>query len=345
MAPRVSIVVPCFNKRGLTAQCWESLAAHTPDFPHSWEAIFLDNASSDGTSAWLESRCDPRIRVVRNPANLGFAAACNQGASVARGRYVVFLNNDTEARAGWLSPLIQTLDSDSSAGVVGSKLLYPDGTVQHAGMIVKERNPGELIRWEHLYRLCSPDAPVVNRVREFQAVTGAALAMRRARFDALGGFDEGYVNGWEDVDLCLRVRQLGLRVLYHPGSALVHHESQTPGRFDRERANSERFLSKWDGAAYSDESEKLREDGQHELAALAEAQAALRVQLCRFVPVPDLFPAGIQPGLRAERPGLRGRIDRYFGVRTGQKESVVRRFQCVELLGRQLSRRPVGGPT
>jgi GT2 family glycosyltransferase len=229
VAPRVSIVVPCFNKRELTAQCWESLAAQTPDAPLPWEAIFIDNASSDDTSGWLESRRDARIRGVRNPENLGFAIACNQGAAVARGRYVVFLNNDTEARAGWLSALIQTLESDSSVGIAGSKLLYPDGTVQHAGMIVKERNPGELVRWEHLYRCCPADAPVVNRVREFQAVTGASLAMRRATFDALGGFDEGFVNGWEDVDLCLRVRQLGFRVLYQPGSVLVHHESQTPG--------------------------------------------------------------------------------------------------------------------
>ena len=341
LPPRVSIVVPCFNKRELTAKCLDALVAHTPDEPVRWEAIFIDNASTDGTAGWLSSLGDPRLRVVRNTANLGFAVACNQGASVSRGRYVLFLNNDTEAHAGWLGALVSTLERDDSAGVAGSKLLYPDGSVQHAGMVVKRANPGELLRWDHLYRGCRADAAVVNREREFQAVTGAALLMRRARFEALGGFDEEYVNGWEDVDLCLRVRAAGLRVLYQPKSVLTHHESQTPGRFDRERPNAERFLAKWGGKLCSDEVEKLREDGEEELASLAEEMAALRDQLCRFVAVPDLFPGGLQPGLRTEPDGWRGRLSRYFGVRTAEKEQFIHLFQCLELVGRVLFRLPL----
>ncbi len=341
LPPRVSIVIPCYNKREYTERCLTALVASTPDTPVSWEAIFVDNASTDGTGTWLTSLNDPRVRSLPNPENRGFARACNQGSAAARGRYVLFLNNDTEPFEGWLTPLVESIEGDSGIGVVGSKLLYPDGTIQHAGMVVKPFLPGELIRWDHLYRRCRPDAPVVSREREFLAVTGAALLIRRDLFEALGGFDEGFVNGWEDVDLCLRVREAGKRILYQPRSVLLHHESVTPGRFDKERPNAERFLTKWTGKVVADEPLRLREDGQEELARLSELHAALRGQLVRHVAIPDLFPGGHQPMLRPERVGLWGRLRELFAARREQRELLIALFQCVELVGTILSRQPL----
>jgi GT2 family glycosyltransferase len=340
LPPRVSIVVPCYNKREYTERCLAALVRNTPDAPATWEAIFVDNASTDGTGEWLRGLASPQVRALINLENVGFARACNQGAVAARGRYVLFLNNDTEPFENWLSPLVETLESAPGAGIVGSKLLYPDGTVQHAGMVVKPFLPGELIRWDHLYRRCPPDAAVVNRTREFQAVTGAALLMPRALFDALGGFDEGYVNGWEDVDLCLRVREAGKRVYYEPRSALLHHESVTPGRFDRERPNAERFLQKWAGRVTPDETEKLREDGQDELAQLVAVQLMLRAQLLRHVAVPDLFPGGHQPMLLTGK-GWRGKLRKLRLAYSEQREMQLALFQCMEALGSLLSRRPL----
>jgi glycosyltransferase involved in cell wall biosynthesis len=301
----------------------------------------VDNASTDGTGEWLAGLAEPKIRALCNQENIGFARACNQGAAASRGRYVLFLNNDTEPFENWLAPLVETLETQPRAGAVGSKLLYPDGTVQHAGMVIKPFLPGELIRWDHLYRRCRPDATVVNRTREFQAVTGAALLMPRDLFDAIGGFDEGYVNGWEDVDLCLRVRETGRRVFYEPRSVLLHHESMTPGRFDRERPNAERFLHKWAGKIAPDESACLREDGQGELAQLAEIHLALRAQLLRHVSVPDLFPGGHQPMLLTGR-GLRGKLRKLLLAYQEQRELLIALFQCVELLGSILGRQTLG---
>jgi glycosyltransferase involved in cell wall biosynthesis len=181
------------------------------------------------------------VQVIRNTENLGFAVACNQGARAARGRHLVFLNNDTVPLPGWLTPLAAELDADPSVAVVGSKLLFADGTIQHAGVVFGR----ELSLPYHAFSRAVATLPAVNRRRELQCVTGACMAVRRTVFAAIGGFDEGYRNGFEDVDFCLQVRERGGRVIYQPQSTLYHLESQTPGRKAHDQANATRLMERW----------------------------------------------------------------------------------------------------
>ncbi len=233
-----SIIIPVFNKVELTRQCLTSLASVTQGV--DYEVIVVDNASTDGTASFLATLSGD-IRIIRNSENAGFAKACNQGVRAAQGRYLVFLNNDAIPRTGWLKALIDEVEEHPEVAVVGSKLLYPDGTIQHAGVAFSRV-------WfapYHVYRGFPENAPVVNRRREFQAVTAACMLVRRESFEAVGGFDEGYRNGFEDVDLCLKIRERGWRVVYQPKSVLYHLESQTPGRKAHEQENARRLRERW----------------------------------------------------------------------------------------------------
>lgn len=233
-----SVIIPVWNRCELTRQCIEALAKTTDGV--SWELIVADNHSTDDTASFL-SVLGGDVQIITNQENQGFAKACNQGAAVARGKYLVFLNNDTIPQAGWLNALVEEAESDSAVGVVGSKLLYPDGTVQHAGVVrdIEHRLP------YHIYKNFSGDHRAVNRRREFQIVTAACMLIRRTLFEEVKGFDEEYVNGFEDADLCLKARESGYAVVYQPRSVVVHLESQTPGRKMHENANAARFLKRW----------------------------------------------------------------------------------------------------
>lgn len=233
-----SIIMPVWNKVELTRQCLVALASATTDV--SFELIVVDNASTDSTPDLLASLAGD-VRIIRNDQNLGFAKACNQGARAARGKYLVFLNNDTIPQPHWLTPLVREVEEHPEVGVVGSKLLFADGTIQHAGVVFTRSH---LIPY-HAYRTAPADLPAVNQRREFQAVTGACMLIRRNLFEAAGGFDEAFENGFEDVDLCLKVRAKGYRIVYQPRSALYHLESQTPTRHDRDDHNGRLLRERW----------------------------------------------------------------------------------------------------
>jgi GT2 family glycosyltransferase len=233
-----SVIIPVWNRCELTRQCLEALAKTTGDV--SWELIVVDNHSTDETASFL-STLGGDVQIITNQENLGFAKACNQGARAARGKYLVFVNNDTIPQAGWLAALVAEVDSHAEVGIVGSRLLYPDGTIQHAGVV---RDSQRLLPY-HMDKSFAGDHPAVNQRREFQIVTAACLLIRRSLFAAVGGFDEGYVNGFEDADLCLKVRERGHLVVYQPRSVVVHLEHQTPGRKANEEANAARFLNRW----------------------------------------------------------------------------------------------------
>lgn len=251
--PTASVIIPAFNKAELTHQCLCAISSSSDPVPV--EVIVVDNASTDGTPAVLARF--PWVRVIRNSENLGFARACNQGARMARGRYVVFLNNDTIPLHGWLEPLVREAEADPRVGMVGSKLLYEDGTIQHAGVVFARQSRIPY----HPYRFLPSAATCVNRRREMQAVTAACVLLPRDLFLSMDGFCEDYQNGWEDLDLCVRMRLKKHTIIYQPASVLYHLESQSPGRMDRDDQNKTLFFQKWQGLVLSDEDSYYLQDG------------------------------------------------------------------------------------
>ncbi|MGA8840460.1 MAG: glycosyltransferase family 2 protein [Candidatus Aquilonibacter sp.] len=238
-----SIIIPVFNKAELTRNC---LAKLQPSLAGAGEGevIVIDNASTDHTPEMLASF--PWIRMIRNEKNLGFAGANNQGAREARGRILVLLNNDTEPITQWLAPIMRLFD-DPSVGVVGAKLLYEDRTIQHAGVLVRWWPFSASGLYPFHYLVHQPGStPEANERRDFQIVTGACLATPRELYLTLGGLDEGFWNGYEDVDYCLNVRERGLRVVYEPAATLFHYESKSgSARFRRTQANLQRLANRW----------------------------------------------------------------------------------------------------
>ncbi|MEO5596314.1 MAG: glycosyltransferase [Lysobacteraceae bacterium] len=220
-APRASIVIPVFNQLAHTLNCLHALA-NCGDAT-ACEVIIVDDGSSDDTATRLPAI--KGLRYLRNAANLGFVGACNAGAVVARGEFVVFLNNDTAVQPGWLDALLGTFDAHENAGLVGAKLVYPDGRLQEAGGIVFSDGSG----WNY-GRFEDPADPRFNHVRDVDYCSGAAIALRTDVFRTLGGFDSRYAPAYyEDTDLAMQVRAAGMRVLYQPESVVVHFEGATAG--------------------------------------------------------------------------------------------------------------------
>src|SRR5262245_1615739 len=238
--PRCSIIIPVFNKASLTRQCLDALLGRAPEADDG-EVVVVDDGSTDATPRLLAGY-GSRVRVVTHPRNVGFATACNDGAAAASGEYLVFLNNDTIPQPGWLDALVRHAKRHPRAGAVGSKLLFPDDTVQHAGVVIVERKLPL-----HLYAGFPADHPAVNKSRRFQAVTGASLLIRRNLFAEFGGFDTAYLNGFEDIDLCLRLGERGYEVHYCHESVLYHLESVTRDvHSEADGRNAEFFHRRWD---------------------------------------------------------------------------------------------------
>ena len=244
--PLVSVVIPVFNKCELTAQCLDAI--HKEGARAPFEVIVVDDASSDETPRLLAA-CTNFVRAIRNPTNQGFARGCNRGAVEAKGKHILFLNNDTIPLQGWLDGLAEELEKHPEVVAAGSKLLYPDGSVQHAGVVFgrETRSP------YHPNRLLSGNDPRVSKRREMQAVTAACFMIRSQWFSDCGQFSEKFQTGYEDLDLCLTIRKKGGRIVYQPKSVLFHLESQTPGRMQHESANRTLFFERWSSQLLSDE--------------------------------------------------------------------------------------------
>jgi GT2 family glycosyltransferase/glycosyltransferase involved in cell wall biosynthesis len=219
--PLASIVVPVYGQLELTLRCLHALARSGD--AAAMEVIVMDDASPDAGMDRLAAI--PGLRYHRNARNLGFIGACNAGAELARGDYVVFLNNDTIAQPGWLDALLSTFARHPATGLAGSKLVYPDGRLQEAGGIVySSGEPANYGRFE------DPAEPRFNHVRRVDYCSGAAIALRRDLFARLGGFDPLYAPAYfEDTDIAMRVRASGLEVRYQPASVVVHLEGATSG--------------------------------------------------------------------------------------------------------------------
>jgi GT2 family glycosyltransferase len=248
----ISIVVPVHGRAHLTERCLDLVLS---GLDQRCEVVVVDDASPDETADLLASFGD-RLRVVRLDENAGFASACNRGAEAAAGERLVFLNNDTEPRPGWLQALRHYADDHPQAAVVGAKLLYPAGTVQHAGVVF-----GQDGYPHHLYAGFDADHPAVSHPRRLQAVTAACMLVDRRAFDRAGGFDTGFYNSLEDVDLCLRIGEAGGEIHYCPDAVLVHLESASRGRSDRFERSVALYRERWRERVRRDDLEVYESDG------------------------------------------------------------------------------------
>lgn len=250
MTPHVSIVVVCYGKREVTQRMLESLESTLgPALGRELELVLVDNASPDDTADLLRAWED-RATVLLLGENRNFSGGNNAGVAAASGEIVIFLNNDTIVRPGVLEALAEEV-GDPTVGAAGPRLLYLDNTIQHAG-VAWHRSRAGTVHPFHLFRHEPGDLPAAGGVYDLDVVTGACLAMRRQLFLELGGFDERYRNGLEDVDLCCRLRVAGYRVVYRGDQWLFHAEGATRGRNTDERTNEVIFHSRWDGALGDD---------------------------------------------------------------------------------------------
>ena len=217
----VSVIIPVFNQLEHTHACLASL--QTVEEKTRFEVIIVDDCSTDRTAEALPAI--DGITYLRNERNSGFVASCNRGAEKARGKYLVFLNNDTLVKADWLTALLDTFAEESGAGIVGSKLIYPDGRLQEAGGIIWRDASG----WNY-GKFDDPGKPEYNYLREVDYCSGSALMIPKALFESVGGFDSRYAPGYyEDTDLAFKVRQAGYKTLYQPLSEVIHYEGATGG--------------------------------------------------------------------------------------------------------------------
>lgn len=252
-APQVSIVIPVYNQIAYTYACLVSILEHTKDV--SYEVIIADDVSTDATEHLAEFA--DGLVICRNTTNQGFLRNCNQAASHARGTYVMFLNNDTQVTEGWLGSLVSLIESDPSIGMVGSKLVYPDGRLQEAGGIIWSDGSG----WNY-GRLDDPDKAEYNYVKDVDYISGAAILLSRQLWEQIGGFDDRYAPAYcEDSDLAFAVRKAGYRVVYQPLSKVIHFEGISNGT-DVQGTGLKRYQV--------ENGEKLREKWKDELAKQCE---------------------------------------------------------------------------
>jgi GT2 family glycosyltransferase len=248
-SPQVSVVTPLFNCLAATQEMVASLKRTMPR-GIAYEVILVDDGSTDGTREWLAGLGEP-FRVVLNERNRGFGASTNRGASLARGRVLALLNNDLILKPGWLRPMLNALSFPGGrAGIVGNvQENAATLEVDHAGIEVTMTGKPEHVRQApRLASLVFRPAPSVF------AVTGACMLIKTDTWGRLGGFDEAYTNGCEDVDLCLRARALGLRTVVALRSRVLHHVSASPGRNLHNEENSRRLFLRWRGALAVDAS-------------------------------------------------------------------------------------------
>jgi len=237
--PLVSIVIPTFDRAEYLYQCLESLLAHTTV---PFEVIVVDDGSRDDTPELL--RRLRNVTCARNEENLEFIRTCNRGIHLAKGRYLLFLNNDVTVTPQWLSTLVETMERFPRCGAVGAKLVRPDGTLQEAGSIIWRDGSAS-----GYGRDDDPLKPEYCYLREVDYCSAACLLVRTDLVRELGGFDERYLPAYyEDADLCFGVRRLGYTVVFQPHVSVFHYEfgSRSPRRAEALcAANYPNFAVKW----------------------------------------------------------------------------------------------------
>lgn len=241
--PLVSIIIPVYNQFHYTYNCIKSIIRHTRGV--DYEVILADDVSTDKTCG-IENIVE-NLNVIHNEKNLGFLLNCNNAAKFAKGKYIHFLNNDTYVQRGWLSSLLNLIENNEKIGMVGSKLVYPNGLLQEAGGIFWN----DASAWNY-GREKSPSEPEYNYVKEADYISGASILISKKLWDEIGGFDKRFVPAYyEDSDLAFEVRKHGYKVIYQPESVVVHFEGMSNGTDTStgiksyQVENRAKFFEKW----------------------------------------------------------------------------------------------------
>lgn len=242
-SPKVSIIIPVYNQFLYTYNCLQAIKNNSGDV--KYEVIIGDDCSTDKVKN-LEDIISG-IKVVHNTENKKFLLNCNNAAKYARGKYILFLNNDTQVQPNWLEPLVKIMDADSMVGMVGSKLVYPNGQLQEAGGILWK--DGSAWNYGHL---SNPELSEYCYVKETDYVSGAAIMIRNSLWQEIGGFDEKFAPAYyEDTDLAFEVRKHGYKVCMQPLSIVVHFEGisngtdLSSGLKSYQQKNQKTFYDKW----------------------------------------------------------------------------------------------------
>jgi GT2 family glycosyltransferase len=238
---KLSFIIPLYNCLPFTQAMVASLRATLPPgLTH--EIILVDDGSTDGTREWLATLTDPPFRVVCNEKNLGYAAANNRGAALARGEFLALLNNDLVLTPHWLEPMLEAhARLGARAGLVGNiQLNARTDALDHSGVFINHKGIPE-----HDRTPASDCSPSGQDWRDVDLVTGACVLIRRELWQQLGGFDQRYHNGCEDVDLCLRAMEIGQVNVVALRSVVRHHVSASPGRKLRDEENCYRLALRW----------------------------------------------------------------------------------------------------
>lgn len=303
--PRLSVVIPLYNCLPLTQAMLASLQASLPN-ELGYEIIMVDDSSTDGTREWLATLHDPRIRVLLNERNLGYAIANNRAVATARGEFLALLNNDLVLSEGWIEPMFAAHAAmGGRAGLIGNvQLDARSGAVDHTGLVVNITGkpvhartlPSRVFRW-------------LRPVRRVPAVTGACVLIERVLWQQLGGFDENYLNGGEDIDLCFRARAAGRTNVVALRSVVGHHVSSSPGRKARDEENSYRLARQWRAEliAAADDGTRTwcRDYLAHALVIPKSAEYRIAIAACAFLaharPTPPADAvAAVEQGLEGE---------------------------------------------
>lgn len=219
--PLVTIIIPAYNQFGYTYNCLRSIIQTSENI--DYEVILADDNSADQTKAVGE--LVENLRVIRNPKNLRFLRNCNNAAQYAKGKYILFLNNDTIVWNNWLHSLVSLMEQDETVGIAGSKLIYANNILQEAGGILWN----DASAWNYGNGQ-NPELPEFNYLKEVDYVSGCSLIIRKNLWEEIGGFDERFAPAYcEDSDLCFEARKYGYRVVYQPLSVVNHFEGISNG--------------------------------------------------------------------------------------------------------------------
>lgn len=239
--PQVSIIISAYNNWNYTLTCLKSIGENTQG---DYEVIAVNDGSTDETSELLSQVGN--IRLISNTENMGFLESCNQGAGIARGCYLLFLNNYTIVTEGWLAPLLVIAAKDDIGAVV-PKIVQPNGLLQEAGVIIWNDGSALSYGWGH-----DPNRPEYNYAREVDCCSGAALLVKRELFQKVSGFDTRFKPAYvEEVDLCFSLRDHGYKVMYQPASVVVHfggmkcRADESFGGSTSQEVNRSKFVDKW----------------------------------------------------------------------------------------------------